>query len=61
MVHNYLLDNVRIGSLYSAVTEDQLKRDKKLKKEVLRKYRITVNDKKLKPSFNRYKINIDFK
>lgn len=59
MVTNYLTVNTGPGIFYT-ITEYDREKDKKLRNNVLKKYRIKVLGKKLKPYFEGNKLVFDF-
>ena len=62
MVANHRLDNVVIGGhSINRINEYDIEQDKRLRKNVLKKYRIKVLGKRLKPYFEGNKLIFDIK
>ena len=51
LVRNHLMDNQVVGGPSPEISKEQKEQDKDLRKRVLKKYRIKIPGKKLKPSF----------
>ena len=61
LVANHRYDSIVIGGhSINSINEDDIENDKKLKEEVLKKYRIKVSGKKLKPHFEGKVLVFDF-
>ncbi|TKG96552.1 hypothetical protein EYV94_04700 [Puteibacter caeruleilacunae] len=60
MVPNHHDDNIRIGGPSPELTDEQKKDDERLKREVLKSYRIKIQGKAPKPYFDRSELVFDF-
>ena len=62
LVHNHLMDNFAVGDPPSKLNdlEKQKEKDKRLRKNVLKMYRIKIPGKKLKPYFDDKYLVFDF-
>lgn len=60
LAENHLMDNQVVGGPSPAISEEQKEQDKELRKNVLRKYRIKILGKKVKPYFEGKYLVFDF-
>lgn len=60
LVQNYLMSNIIVGGPPTIINEYDKQKDEKLRNNALRKYRIKVLGKKLKPYFEGNKLVFDF-